>query len=49
MREAAIALEVVALTLFVLAAAGVVHQRFQLVPAGLALVVLAHLLRLAPT
>jgi hypothetical protein len=41
----ALVLEFVALAVLVAAAAGLVHRRVQLVPAGLALAVLAHLVR----
>jgi hypothetical protein len=43
-----VALLVIALVLFALAAAGVVHQRVQFVPLGLAFWVLAVLLRAWP-
>jgi hypothetical protein len=44
----ALALLLLALVVFVLAAAGVVHARVQLVPLGLAAVTLAALVRLWP-
>lgn len=48
MTIARLLLMVLALVLFALAAGGVVHSRFQLVPAGLAALTLAEVLRLFP-
>jgi hypothetical protein len=48
MAAIVLALVLLALVAFVLAAAGVVHHRLQLVPAGLAALCLALLVRLWP-